>query len=303
MSTRPRPKRAPSKRSTVKRARPRRASSGPSPLAAARAALGRVPTAAWVCAAVAFVNAACWSFVMPPFQALDEPDHFAYVQELAENGRLPSSTNSEFSPEEQLALEDLHHQQVRFRPAGHTIFSAAEHSKLESDLGQQPSRSGPGGAGVATSEPPLYYALETIPYELGSGGSILDRVALMRLLSVLFGAVTALFVFLFIREVLPARRWAWTVGGLGAALAPLFGFSTSTVNPDAMLFALSAAVFYCLARAFRRGLSQRLALTIGAVCAVGSLTKLNFLGLAPGILLALVVLTRREARLHGRGVY
>jgi 4-amino-4-deoxy-L-arabinose transferase-like glycosyltransferase len=240
---------------------------------------------------------------MPPFQALDEPDHFAYVQELAENGRLPSSANSEFSQEEQLALEDLHVEQVRFRPAGHPIFSVSERSKLEEDLNAELSRGGPGGAGVATSEPPLYYALAAIPYGLGSGGSILDRLALMRLLSALLGAVTALFVFLFVREVLPSDRWAWTVGGLGAALAPLFGFSTGTVNPDSLLFAVSAVSFYCLARAFRCGLSLRLSLTIGALCAAGFLTKLNFLGLAPGIFLALVLLVRREAREHGRSVY
>jgi 4-amino-4-deoxy-L-arabinose transferase-like glycosyltransferase len=268
-----------------------------------RGALHRVPTAAWICAALAFVNAACWSLIMPPFQALDEPDHFAYVQQLVENGRLPSSAESEFSPEEQVVLEDLHQAQVRFRPAGHPIFSRAQRQRLEADLGQAPSRSGPGGAGVATSEPPLYYALQTIPYSVGAGGSILDRLQLMRLLSALLGAVTALFVFMFVREALPGAPWAWTVGGLGAALGPLFGFSTGALNPDALLFAVSAAIFYCLARAFRRGLSQALALTIGGLCAAGFLTKLNFLGLAPGVLLALVLLARRQARQHGPAIY
>jgi 4-amino-4-deoxy-L-arabinose transferase-like glycosyltransferase len=298
-----RAKRAPAKGAARRRAPARRASAGPSRVATVRAALGRVPRAAWVCALLAFVNAACWSLITPPFQALDEPDHFAYVQELAENGRLPSSAESEFSPEEQTALQDLHQSQVRFRPAGHPIFAVAQREQLEADLGREPSRSGPGGAGVATSEPPLYYALETIPYGLGSSGSILDRLELMRLLSALLGAVTVLFVFMFVREALPGAPWAWTVGGLGAALGPLFGFSTSTVNPDALLFAVAAATFYCLARAFRRGLSQPLALTIGALCAVGFLTKLNFLGLAPGVFVGLGLLARREARRHGRSVY
>lgn len=278
-------------------------SRGSSLAAGARAALRRVPTAAWVCAALAFVNAACWSLIMPPFQALDEPDHFAYVQQLAENGRLPSSANSEYSAEELTALADLRQRQVRFRPAGHPIFSTAQRERLEEDLAQEPSRHGPGGAGVATSEPPLYYALQTIPYGLASSGTILDRLQSMRLLSALLGAATALLVFLFVREALPGARWAWTVGGLGAALSPLFGFSTGTVNPDALLFTVSAALFYCLARGFRRGLTQRLALTIGAIGAIGFLTKLNFLGLAPGALVGLVLLTRREARVHGRGVY
>jgi 4-amino-4-deoxy-L-arabinose transferase-like glycosyltransferase len=292
------------RRSAGKRAPVRTsASTRPSPLARSRRALARIPRAAYVCALLAFLNAACWSLITPPFLALDEPDHFAYVQQLAETGTLPSSSNSEYSQEEQLALEDLQHEQVRFRPAGHTIFSLAEQEKLQSDLAQPLSRKGSGGAGVAASEPPLYYALATVPYAIGSSGSILDRLELIRLLSAVFAGVTALFAFLFLREVLPRHGWAWTVGGLGVALGPLLGFASSTVNPDSLLFALAAAVFYCLARAFRHGLTQRLAIAIGVLSAAGLLTKLNFAGLAPGVALGLILLTYREAKTAGSSAY
>ena len=120
---------------------------------------------------------------------------------------------------------------------------------------------------MATSEPPLYYALQTIPYYLGSAGTLLDQLELMRLLSALMAGLTALFTFLFVRESLPTAPWAWTVGGLGAALYPLLGFASGAVTPDAMLCAVSAAIFYCLARAFRRGLTRKLAIAIGALIA------------------------------------
>jgi 4-amino-4-deoxy-L-arabinose transferase-like glycosyltransferase len=84
--------------------------------------------------------------------------------------------------------------------------------------------------------------------------------------------------------------------GASVALTPLLGFISGTVNPDAMLFAVSAAIFYLLARAFRRGLTVNLAIAIGVVTAIGLLTKLNFIGLVPGIILALIVLARRVAR-------
>jgi 4-amino-4-deoxy-L-arabinose transferase-like glycosyltransferase len=272
-------------------------------LAATRSVLARVPRAAWLCALVALLNAVCWSLITPPFLALDEPDHFAYVQQLVETGRLPSSPESEYSQEEQVALSDLHHAEVRFRPANHTIFSTAQQDKLESDLAQPLSRAGPGGAGVASSEPPLYYALQAIPYVLGSGGSILTQLTLMRLLSALLAGVTGLFVFLFLREALPEQRWAWTVGGLGVAFGPLLGYSSSSVNPDALLIAVSAVVFYCLARAFRHGLTQRSALVLGALIATGIVTKLNFAGLVPGVVLGLILLARREARIAGASAY
>jgi 4-amino-4-deoxy-L-arabinose transferase-like glycosyltransferase len=271
--------------------------------ALAQRALSRIPGTAWACALLALLNAACWSVITPPFQAPDEPDHFAYVQLLAETGHLPSSPRPEYSPKENLALRDLHQADVRFNPEGRPIGSRAQQRTLEQGLSEPLSGQGNGGTGVSSSEPPLYYALETIPYALGSGGSILDQLELMRLLSALMAGFTALFVFLFLREALPGVPWAWTVGGLGVALAPLLGFVSGAVNPDALLFAVSAALFYCLARAFRRGLTQRLAIVIGAVIAVGLVSKLNFIGLAPGAILGLIVLARRQARTSGYSVY
>jgi 4-amino-4-deoxy-L-arabinose transferase-like glycosyltransferase len=251
-----------------------------------------IPTAAWGCALVACLNAACWSLVTPPFQVPDEPSHFAYVQELAETGTLPSSALERFSPAEQTVLADLRQGQLRYSPQNHTIATAAEQRRLEHDLALPLSRV-TSSAGVAASEPPLYYALETVPYFLGSGGTLLDQLALMRLCSALMAGVTALFAFLFVRETLPGAPWAWSVGGLGVAFAPLLGLMAGAVNPDALLCALSAALFYCLARGFRRGLTPRLAAVIGALIAAGLITKLNFFGLLPGLVVGLLVLTVR----------
>jgi 4-amino-4-deoxy-L-arabinose transferase-like glycosyltransferase len=269
------------------------------PAKAGLRALGGVPMAAWVCALVAIVNAACWSVISPPFQLPDEPSHFAYVQHMAETGHLPSSNGLAFPPAEEAALIYVLQAQVRFSPENHTIASRASQQTLERALALPLSRSRPGDAGMAAAEPPFYYALETLPYLLGSGGTVLDRLALMRLLSVLFGGLTALFCFLFLREALPGTRWAWTVGGLGVALNPVLGMMSGAVNPDALLFAVSSALFYCLARAFRRGFTRRSAIAIGAVLAMGCVTKVTFLGLMAGAIVALFVLARREARASG----
>jgi Predicted membrane protein (DUF2142) len=261
----------------------------------------RVPRAAWTCALVAGLSAACWTVITPPFQAPDEPSHFAYAQLLAETGRLPDSSSGKVSQEEVTVVEGLHQQEVEWHPEVHTITSGSAQDQLREDLMLPLNRVGPGGAGVATSEPPLYYALATIPYYLGSSGTLLDSLELMRLLSALMAALTALFVFMFVRECLPGTPWAWTVGGLGAALTPLLGFTSGVVTPEAMLYAVSAAIFFCLARAFRRGLTRRRALAIGALIAVGFLTKLNFIGLAPGVMLGLVLLAFRGIRVAPGG--
>jgi hypothetical protein len=259
---------------------------------------------AWLCALVACANALCWSLITPPFQVPDEPEHVAYVKQLAETGRLPTSAGR-LSLEEQTALEDLRLQTVAQEPEYQPISSRAQQQQLERDLPPGERAPGPGyeSAGVATSQPPLYYALQAIPYSLGADGTLLDRLALMRLFSALMGGLTALFSFLFVREALPGTRWAWVLGGLGVALVPLFGFMSGAVNPDAMLFAVTAALFYCLARAFRMGLTRTRALVLGAVIATGFLTKLNFLGIAPGALLGLTLLSMRAARTVGHTAY
>ena len=265
--------------------------------------LRRLPRAALTCALVACLNAACWSIVTPPFQVPDEPDHFAYVKQLAETGRLPSSDSEQTSSEELDVLRALHYGRVRQQPQTRAIATRAEQDELERALASTPRVVGSAAAGVAQPQPPLYYALEAIPYRLAQSGTVLDRLALMRLVSCLFAGITALFVFLFIRETLPGTPWAWTVGGLSIALAPLLGLMSGAVNPDALLFAVSAAVFFCLARAFRRGLSPRRAAAIGAITAIGLVTKLNFIGLVPGIVLGLLVLTIRAARASGRSAF
>ncbi len=252
---------------------------------------------------VAFLSAACWSFITPPFQVPDEPAHFAYTQQLAETGQLPTSGAERYSPQEMGVLQGLRQEEIKQTPQILSISSQAEQESLQRALDAPLGRTDGGHAGVAATEPPLYYALETIPYALGSSGTLLDSLALMRLLSALMAGLTALFTFMFVREALPRVPWAWSVGGLGVAIAPLLGFMSGAVNPDALLFAVSSALFYCLARAFRHGLTRRSACVIGAVIAVGLLSKLSFLGLLPGAILGLIVLARGAARTSGRVAY
>lgn len=267
--------------------------------------LARLPRVAWICAAVALLNAFAWSLITPLFQGKDEADHYAYVERLAHTGKLPVQ-NTEYggySSPESLVLGGLNYIQTRFTPYQPAISTSAQQQALMQDVkeaGRAESRpEGSGGAGIAAPEPPLYYALQTIPYELG-GNNILIRMQLMRLFGVLLAGITTLFVFLFLREILPRVPWAATIGALCVALQPLFGFMSGSVNPDTMLFTVAAAIFYCLARAFRRGLSRRLAMVLGLLIVTGFATKLNFIGFAFGVFAGLILLTVREARVRGR---
>lgn len=266
----------------------------------ARATAKRLPRAARICALVALLNALAWSLITPPFQGRDEVDHFAYVAQLAENHALPTQYSGppEYAAQEALVLEGLHYWQVRFTPYTPAIGSVEQQHALTEDIDSGETLKGNGEAGSASSEPPLYYALQTIPFELG-GGNVLTQLQMMRLLSALFGAVTALLVFLFLAEALPGAPWAPTVGALCVALQPAFASVSGTLNPDAMVFTLSAGVFLCLAIGFRRRLTRRLAVVLGLMIAAGLATYFSFIGVALGALVGLAVLAIRDRRARG----
>jgi 4-amino-4-deoxy-L-arabinose transferase-like glycosyltransferase len=266
----------------------------------AASVLRRVPRAAWVCALIAFLNATAWSLIVPPFEGKDEADHFAYVVDLVENGKLPENgqPNGRYSAQEDLVLEGLRADEVLHAPQHQSISTEAEQRALIKDNDAGESLRGSGEAGIATAEPPLYYTIQAIPYLLARG-NILVELQLMRLVGALFGAITALCTFLFLREILPRSPWAATVGGLCVALQPLLAFMSGSVNPDSMLFAVTAAVFLCVARALRREFTSRMGVVLGVLIAVGFLTKLNFVGIAFGVYIGLAVLAVREARRRG----
>jgi len=256
-----------------------------------------VPHARWLVAGVAVANALAWSLVTPVFLVPDEISHVAYVQQIAETGSPPAPRDPAlFSPELRATMAAVRSGTTTLTVWRAKVWTAAEQHRLKRELSAPLGRVGNGSAGDVDPEPPLYYALEALPYRAGESGTLVTRVALMRLVSSLLAGATALLAFLFVRECLPSRPWAWTVGGLVVACVPMLGYVSGGVNPDALLFAVSAALFLCVARAFRRGLTRRLAVWTGVVIATGLLTKLNFYGLLPGAALALVLAARRRER-------
>jgi hypothetical protein len=261
-----------------------------------RAALGRVPRAAWICALIALLNATAWSIITPPFQGKDEIDNYSYTEYLSAAGKLPEkahlSGEEPYSRKLTQVMEGLHYFQVRYTPFEHSLTTNSEQRTLSEDVKNAASLEGFGEAGRVATEPPGYYALETIPYALG-GANILTRLQLMRLLSALMAAMTALLMFYFLREILPGTPWAATVGALCIALQPLFVSTSAIVSPDAMLITACTAVFLCLALAFAREFSTRLAIAMGVVIAAGFASKVNFIGVALGVYVGLAVLALR----------
>jgi 4-amino-4-deoxy-L-arabinose transferase-like glycosyltransferase len=265
------------------------------PVVALRRIVARVPKAAWACALVALANGLAWSLIVPPFQVPDENAHYAYVQQVAERGTVPRHVEPEgmLSPAQDATLGAVDFYQIVGEIQNPSPWSELQQRRLAAVENSRLSTRGSGDALSATNNPPLYYALEAVPYKIGSSGSVLDRLALMRALSALMGAVTVVLTYLFLKELLPGRRYAWTAGALAVALQPLFAFMSGGVNNDNLLYLMAAGTLYALARIFGRGLTATNGALLGAFLGVGIVAKLTLLGFVPAAVVGLALGVRR----------
>ena len=272
----------------------------PRPSTAPRRLTRRLPLAAWAVALVTLANSVAWGLIVPPLQVPDEPSHVFYTQYLAETGELPRASPDVawYSADITGLIDSQRFYDVIGWPMVEPRSDAAALSLLRGPQ-ERGERAGVGDASSATSNPPLYYAAQAAVYAAVRDGDVTDRLAVMRLLSALMAALTALAIFLFLRELLPGRPLAWVAGGLVAGLQPMFGFITSGVNNDAGLFLVSALLFLVVARVLRRGLTARRAAVAGLLLGVGALVKIQVLAFGPGVAFALLVAAWR-CRAAGR---
>jgi 4-amino-4-deoxy-L-arabinose transferase-like glycosyltransferase len=249
----------------------------------------RLPRELWACVIVAIASALLWSIASPWFHPPDESNHVGYVKHLVEAGALPRTgapPNPPGGPREEIATAVTG---VRFQGEGKPPYEPAYSRALQEQLDGPVAEEEEAAAGNASNNPPLYYLYEAAPYALAQSANVFDRILLLRLWSSLLAGLTVAFVFLFLRELLPGTRWAWTVGALAVALQPVFGFVSGSVNPDALLWSAAAALFYASARILRQGLTWRRAAGLLVALIAGLLTKGAMLGLVPGAALVLAV--------------
>jgi len=231
-----------------------------------------------------------WALIVPPFQAPDEAAHVAYVQSLAERGELPGDSDRELRSTEQTlaataANSDQTAQQLPVKPE----WSSKRHEEwLEQAKALSPSdRADGGGPNPAAPNPPLYYLWLVGPYQAGSGGDLFTRVSAMRLASVPFLLITVTATWLLAGTVFGRDRPRQLAAASFPALLPMMTFVSSSVTPDALLYALSGLILWLGARVV---LGKGGFLGLGGLCVLAGLavlTKATAYALLPAVALAI----------------
>lgn len=193
----------------------------------------------------------------PVWQAPDEPAHYNYIRSLATGEGLPVMEPGDYD---------------------------------QGYLSELTSRGFPEELSVTPLEyedhqPPLYYLLATPVYWLSSGS-----VLMLRLFSLVIGAISVTMVMMILREFWPAESGiAWLGGGL-VAFIPQFVAITASVNNDVLTFAL-LWLWLWLALRYVRGLVSPWAL--GGIAGALLLTKTTGYGVLPLTVLVAYLRYRR----------
>jgi 4-amino-4-deoxy-L-arabinose transferase-like glycosyltransferase len=221
-----------------------------------------------MCAAYLLV-AGLFAVVTPPWQAPDEPAHYNYIAQVANNRCCPVIEVGDWN---QAYLSQLTSQ--RFAP----------HLLTDLDRLQYEDH-----------QPPLYYLLASLVFKL-TDGSLLG----LRLFSALMGLAVVWSTYAIGRALYPERPWI----GLGAAalvaFLPQHVATLASVNNDGLAegvigVTMLATVLYLkrddeASDRTRRAMSlQRMPFILGVLVGIGFLTKASTLLLAAIVPLAIVL--------------
>lgn len=200
--------------------------------------------------------------------AVDERAHYAFVQSVAEDRRLP-------------AITDLVSREVQ---------------AITDDTWPAPSPNDPADAGLAgrsyeAFQPPLYYALAAPAFAAVADHEA--KVYALRAFDVVLYGASAAILFLIAMRIGGRHRWPAFAGGLLILLWPGLVVRGVTVSNAALEFVLVPAFLLAAWIAFTTRRPKPL-VAAGALLGACLLTKLTLVYLAPTLLLAAAAVWRER---------
>jgi len=233
--------------------------------------------------------------VVPMWEGFDEPFHYAYVQHIAEHGWLPPLSAPSVSQE---ILESLqlfpttyhlsHLTPMRFKNFWELSPVDRLRSRRSLDSIEPASRSQLTHlVNYQTQHPPLYYLLCAPVYLISRHLSLVDRVFILRSLSLLLAAISLPLGYLVARRIFKSE-WALLIPALMAVFPNYYVFIGRVTN-DALAVVLFPALLLASGRLHEKPGNPGRLLIIGLLLALGLLTKFYFVTAVPVLLIALLL--------------
>ncbi len=233
----------------------------------------------WLLAAIlafTLLRGIAWVFIITPLDAPDEPSHLMTVVQIRTYHTLPvadllspNAVGPDSTPRPQWLLDYFSQPPRHF-----TRFRALPYE---------------------ATQPPLYYLL-CAALTLPLPDDPLTLLYACRLISVLLGTLTV-FVAARAAATLAPNRPTFTLGvPLALTLWPQFAFQSATITNDVAINLVGATIALAWAAALRQPQQRRWPPLLGAITALGLLTKLTMVATLPGTALVLLGRARSGTR-------
>lgn len=234
-----------------------------------------------------------YGLVVPPFENLDELEHFGVVRHIVETGRLPVHG----APE----AEIYHYRQEASQPPLYHLLSAGlarllglQARDMETYIRFNPRGAcGPNAPSLYDNRAIFYHNphQERFPWQ----GTLL-MLHVLRIWSTLLQTLTVLGTWALARRIFPARPGIALLATAVVAFNPQFLFVVSGVNNDNLVTPLATWSLYLLVRLWQEGPSVQRVLALGFLIGLAGLSKLSGWLLLPFSLLVILLALSRSQR-------
>ncbi len=235
-----------------------------------------------------------YGVTVPPFENLDEIEHFGVIRYIADTGQLPVHGIP--------AQEVYHYRQEASQPPLYHLLSAGvvrllglQARDMETYIRFNPRVAcGPNAPFLYDNRAIFYHNphRERFPWQ-----GTLQMLHVLRVWSTLLQALTVLGTWALARRILPAHSGIALLATAIVAFNPQFLFVASGVNNDNLVTPLATWGLYLLACIVQEGLSARRTLPLGLLIGLAGLAKLSGWLLLPLSLLVILLVSLR-AREH-----
>ena len=219
------------------------------------------------------------TFVHAPYSGHDEVAHYAYLQIVAEEHRIP-------------VLPEL----TEWR-AIHEAENVYSHDRMPAEFWKYCRRTTidwspgcgdydsaiyamtlggkyfPTGWIYTANHPPLYYLVMTPIFWLTEGQSIESQLYVLRLAAIPFGLLTVLFAYLTVRTLFPRDRFLAMMVPAFVAFQPQISYEAAMLNNDVLAITFTSAVILLLTRGLKTRFPIRTVVLIGFCYGLAVLSK------------------------------
>ncbi|MFW5748546.1 MAG: glycosyltransferase family 39 protein [Chloroflexota bacterium] len=250
-------------------------------------ALRRHPLAWMLPAFIALAVVFVWA--TPPMEASDEYPHFGMVETIWRTGALPV---------QQPTVEDTLYRQQASQPPLYYRLAALIVSPFDLDDADGLRVINPH---ARYGEPDSHYNKNAVLHDGAQAEAPQARLALyvLRLFSIVLGAVTVTCVYAVGRFIAPERRAVAILAAGLVAFNPMFLFISASVNNDNLVTALTSAGVVLALLTLRDGFNTRRSILLAVVIALATLSKLSGLVLVPTVAAAGLWVGYRDRDLRG----